>query len=242
MFCAREAKKALGLEGDTQVELFLTPQKLPKFVQIRELPRVRSYVRELNLDIPEGVPYIESQVCNDIPGDLSLPAYVTMSQAGLKSILIGTGQYFMMGGDDGDDRAEEFQLLSNLAHNKDFLRLNTLPRQERFRGLEEILPYYNQVWSEGNELFDNYILICDKLDDTHAGMADVTTNKRAIITTLEAEKTSHAMTVARDLGIMAMGVDGNIRDMNYFYNQVETGDVVRMVSNGKKAVAYVDKR
>ena len=73
-------------------------------------------------------------------------------------------------------------------------------------------------------------------------MANVTTNKKAIIACCEEDKNSHAMTVARDLNIMAMSFPGEMRELDYFYHQVETGDLIHMKSDGKRAVAYIEKR
>ncbi len=241
--CAREAKKRLGLDGVVQVEFFLSPSKLPDFVQIRQLPKAKSYSAQLDLDVPTGVPYIESEICNDIAGDLTLPVYVTTSQAGLKRILIETGQSFFMGMGRFDERAEVFNERSALAQNRDFQRFRDLSMHERMGGVEAILPLYAKTWQEGNKLFSDYILVCDKLDESIASMADVTTNKRAIITCLEAKKTSHAMTVARDLGIMCMGVNGDLHELEpEFFHKVETGDRVRMKSDGRRAVAYIEKK
>ena len=39
-----------------------------------------------------------------------------------------------------------------------------------------------------------------------------------------------------------MGVNGEFAELDYFMHQVETGDLIRMKSDGKKAVAYVEKR
>jgi hypothetical protein len=50
------------------------------------------------------------------------------------------------------------------------------------------------------------------------------------------------MTVARDLGIPGMGVNGDLEDMNYFFNQVETGDIIHFKSDGKRCVAYIAKK
>lgn len=241
--CAREAKKRLGLEGIVQVEFFLSPAKLPTFIQIRQLPNVQSYVAALDLEIPDSVPYIESEICNDVAGELVLPAYVTTSQAGFRKILIETGQSFLMGLGKEDARAERFNQQSMLTHNHDFQKFIELALLERTWGLGSTIPHFNRTWERGNELFDAYILICDKLDESICAMADVTTNKRAIITCLEAEKTSHAMAVARDLGIMCMGVQGYLSDLHpLFFHQIETGDIIHMKSDGKKAVAYLEKK
>ena len=240
--CAREAKKRLGLDGVVQVEFLLSPAKLPRFVQIRQLPATKSYAAQLDMDIPEGVPYIESQICNDVAGELVLPAYVTTSQSGLKRILIETGQSFFIGLGSGDERAERFNQYSKLAQNRDFQQFRDSAIHERFLGVEGVLPYYNEAWRKGNALFNEYILVCDKLDERIAEMADATTNKRAIITCHEAKKTSHAMTVARDLGIMCMGVEGDLHELEpRFFHQVETGDIIHMKSDGRRAVAYLEK-
>lgn len=241
--CAREAKKRLGLDGIVQVEFFLSPAKLPRFVQIRQLPATKSYAAQLDMDIPKGVPYIESEICNDVAGELVLPAYVTTSQSGLKRILIETGQSFFMGLGSGDERAEQFNQNSRLAQNHDFQIFRELVPNERFAGLQSMLPHYNEAWRRGNQLFDEYILVCDKLDEKICEMTDATTNKRAIITCHEAKKTSHAMTVARDLGIMCMGVEGDLYDLEpKFFHQIETGDLIHMKSDGRRAVAYLEKK
>lgn len=239
-YAARAAKNALDLGGVVQVEACFSPNKPISLVQIRELPKVRSYLAELDLEPPSGLPYLESSVCNDVAGDLILPAYTTVSQSGLCAITIPNG--FMR--DDG--RAEKFMQQSKLAQNPDF----QLVLQQDRAGITELYhfdraqsnPAFAEMWERGNSLFDNYILVCDKLDDSFYDMGDLTSNKRAIITCLEDVKTSHAMTVARDLGIMCMGVHGNSSDMNYFFNQVETGDIVHMKSDGKKAVAFIEKK
>lgn len=247
--CAREAKKLLGLEGTVQVECFLKPGTLPSFVQIRQLPKVNSHSAQFDMDIPEGVAYMESEVCNDVVGDLTLPAYVTTSQQGIKRILIETGQSFYLNSgstdktDSMNERIERFYEKSKLANNRDFKQFRDIVPHEKVMGIRAMLPYYNEAWTQGNSLFDDYVLVCDKLDESIVDMADVTTNKRAIITCMEATKTSHAMTVARDLGIMCMGVEGDLYDFNpEFFHQVETGDTIRMKSDGKRAVAYIEKK
>ena len=241
--CAREAKKKLGLDGIVQVEFLLPPAKLPRFVQIRQLPATKSYASQLDMDIPEGAPYVESQICNDVAGELVLPAYVTTSQSGLKRILIETGQSFFIGFGSGDERAERFNQYSKLAQNRDFQQFRDSAIHERALGVEGVLPFYNEAWRNGNALFGEYILVCDKLDERIVEMADATTNKRAIITCHEAKKTSHAMTVARDLGIMCMGVEGDLYDLEpKFFHQIETGDIIHMKSDGRRAVAYLEKK
>lgn len=242
-YCAREAKKRLGLDGIVQVEFLLFPGKPPVFVQIRQLPSKKAHAEQLDMTIPEGAPYVESEVCNDVAGELALPAYVTASQSGMKRILIGTGQSFFLGLGDSDGRAERFEQNSRLAENHDFQQFKDLVILERLEGLDKVLPYYAILWERGNRLFGEYILVCDRLDDTFAEMSDVTTNKRGIITCLEAKKTSHAMTVARELGIMCMGVEGDMYNLEpKFFHQVETGDIVHMKSDGKRAVAYIEKK
>lgn len=243
VLCAREAKKQLALDGVVQVEFLLAPSKLPYFVQIRELPKVNSLQAQLDLDVPKDVAYIESEICNGVPGDLSLPAYVTISQSGIKKILIETGQGALVGlGDIGlDPRVAKF-MGTSLGNNHDFLLFRDYAVNAKSGGDELLFYRCEREWENGNKLFPDYILICDKLDEGVIGMTRLTANKKAIITCLEAKETSHAMTVARDLGIMAMGVNGNINDPKYFFNQVETGDFVRMKSDGRRAVAYIERR
>jgi hypothetical protein len=246
---ALDARRALGLEGMVQVEACFSPDKPIQLVQIRQLPDVPAYGAELDMDIPDGVPFIQSEMCNDVAGELILPAYVTMSQSAFKAMLIETGQSYWLGigrEDDRvkrDDRAERFEQSSTLSHNKDYHAFRNMVAMEHFEYLENILPLYDEAWSRGNRLFDEYVLVCDKLDESISEMAEVTTNKRAIITCHEAIKNSHAMTVARDLGIMCMGVTGDWYDLEpQFFHQVETGDLIHMKSDGKKAVAYIEKK
>ncbi|MEK6855829.1 MAG: PEP/pyruvate-binding domain-containing protein [Nanoarchaeota archaeon] len=244
MNLARDAKKALGLEGVVQVEFCLSPKRLPDFVQIRKLPKITALTTELNLDVPEGVPKLESRICNGVAGDISLPAYVTVSPFGLTGILVPTGQAFYLGlgaPREGDDRAEQFEAKSKLANNYDFVQIRKLKQVQRYDE-HGAFQAYDQIWRKGNGLFKNYILVCDRLDESCDGMNKLTTNKRAIITCGDEQKTSHAMTVARELGIMCMGVNGEFAELDYFMHQVETGDLIRMKSDGKKAVAYVEKR
>jgi phosphohistidine swiveling domain-containing protein len=236
MYCAREAQKYLNLDFVTQAELAVRINQLPAFFQIRQLPKVKKPGLELKLDIPEGVPFIESQVCNDVPGEVILPAYVTFSQCGFPRIITETGQTRY------DARSDAWMDKSNLFTNHDFETIQNLSTMIRIIGHEEALPKYEGVWAKGNSLFQEYILVCDKLDESYVAMARATTGKKAIITCLEAKKTSHAMTVARDLGIPAMGVNGNIMDLDSFYNQAETGDLIHMKSNGRRAVAYIQKK
>jgi len=241
--CAIDAKNALNLDGIIQVEACFSPDKIIDLVQIRQLPKRQSHLAELDMDIPEGVPYIESNICNDIAGELILPAYVTISQSGLEGILIETGQAGITGFGSDDERAEHFNQNSKLAQNHDYKQFKNLVSLGNLTKLRKLLPYYDETWKRGNDLFENYILVCDKLDEKICEMADVTTNKRAIITCLEAEKTSHAMTVARDLGIMCMGIEGDTHDLEpKFFHQIETGDTIRMKSNGRKALAYIEKK
>jgi len=238
--CARDAARDLGFNGEVQVEYFLSPTKKPQFVQIRQLPKISSTLDSLDLEVPKGVPCLESTVCNGVAGDISLPAYVTFSQAGFSGILIETGQMQM------DERAERWQAKSNLYRNYDFHDINKLRATMdhlRFSPLLiGVMERHNLIWERGNALFPEYILVCNKLDESVVGMAEVTTCKKGIITCLEADKTSHAMTVARDLGIPAMGVRSDIMDLDSFYNQVQTGDTVRLKSDGKRAVAYIEKK
>lgn len=232
--CARDAAKSLGLEGIVQVEYLLKPAAKPYFVQIRQLPRIISHAVSLNMDIPRDTPYIESEVCNGVSGELVLPAYVTVSQGGFGELS------FNYGFNECGETMQTFLERSKLAHSIDFntamnleAKLSELPSM--------LISEFEAMWERGNSLFPEYILVCDKLDETVAGMSRSTTNKKAIITCLEAQRTSHAMTVARELGIPAMGVRGKIKNMDYFFNQVETGDIVHLKSDGKRAVAYIKK-
>ncbi len=233
--CAKRAKDLLGLEGSVQVEFLLAPTRLPDFVQIRQLPKIKSYAASLDLDIPQNVPYLESQVCNGVAGDISFPAYVTFSQSAFAKILIETG---MKAAD------ERMQALSGskLLQSEEFHNAQNFDSIKYMMGVRDCVSYFEKMWKKGNSLFSDYVLVCDKLDESICGMNNLTTNKRGIITCLEAQKTSHAMTVARDLGIPAMGVNGDISDPNYFFHQIETGDIVRMKSDGKRAVAYIQRR
>jgi signal transduction protein with GAF and PtsI domain len=117
---------------------------------------------------------------------------------------------------------------------------------ERYTGIADgsrrTIPQYVEAWRKGNSLFDDYILVCNKLDKKLAQMDTKTSNKRAIITWLEAERSSHAMTVARDLGIIAMGVQADYRDLEGFHHQVQTGDIVSIKSDGRHAIAYIEKK
>jgi hypothetical protein len=242
---ARVAKKWMSMQGIVQVEFCLYHAQLPIFVQIRELLAITPKSVEVDTSIPKGAPYIESDVCNGIAGDVVRPAYVTRSQGGFVKLLVETGQSFFLGLSDNaeDERWLRFKEHSKLETNHDFQLFREATIFDRYNGLEQILRYCNEAWRKGNSLFDQYILVCDKLDTTYAGMADLTTGKRAIITCNENEnQTSHAMTISRDLGIVGMGAKGNITDMNYFFHRVETGDIVHIKSDGKKAVAYIEKK
>jgi hypothetical protein len=74
-------------------------------------------------------------------------------------------------------------------------------------------------------------------------MDDATPNKRAIVTCQEAMETSHAMTVARDLRIMCIGVEGDPADLEpRLFHEVETGDLIHLKSDGRRAVAYLEKK
>ncbi|MEI7718460.1 MAG: PEP/pyruvate-binding domain-containing protein [archaeon] len=238
--CARDAAKGLKMKGDVQVEYLLAPGRKPFFVQIRQLSKATSSVDVPTLDVPRGVPCLESQVCNGIAGDLSLPAYVTCSRAGIGRILIETGLML------ASEESVEWLSKSKLSMNEDFQAMNNFNTGLRLVGFEErgqgLLRAHENVWRQGNSLFSEYLLVCDKLDNEIVDMSGATPNKKGIITCLEADKTSHAMTVARDLGIPAMGAAGDIMDLESFYNQVQTGDTVRMKSDGKRAVAYVEKK
>ncbi|TKJ17899.1 hypothetical protein CEE44_05255 [Candidatus Woesearchaeota archaeon B3_Woes] len=242
VYCARKAKEGLGLDGVVQVEFLLAPQQLPKFVQIRQLPKVKPYAYQLDMQIPDDVPYIESEICNGIAGETVLPAYVTTSKSGLRTLLVHVGHADIIGaGDRIDERADDFLQNSKLAQNPDYQTFCSALGYEMMTD-ESVMHYFNDQWKRGNDLFDEYVLVCDRLDETFAGMANLTKNKKAIITCNDAMQTSHAMTVARDLGIPAMGVEGDMRDINHFFYQVETGDTVHMKSDGKKAVAYIQKK
>jgi phosphohistidine swiveling domain-containing protein len=233
---ARDAAKFLGLEGTVQVEFLLAPAKKPFFVQIRQLPAIKSYAASLDIDIPKGVPFLESQVCNGVAGEVRLPAYVTFSQAGFTGVEIETGCKSL------DERYEKFMAESKLAHTDEFFNAQNANALKLIRGTRECVKCFEEMWEAGNKQFPAYVLVCDKLDESVCGMNNLTSNKKAIITCLEASKTSHAMTVARDLGIPAMGVRGEMMDMGYFFNQVETGDLIHMKSDGKRAVAYIQKK
>jgi hypothetical protein len=241
---ARRAKKIMNLEGTVQVEAFLHGRSLPIFVQIRQLPKLLAVGSCSDISIPDGTPYIESKVCNGIAGEASLPAYVTFSQSGFKRIMIETGQSNLIGlRGEGDERADRFRKESKLATNGDYRDFVNIALAERFEGLQRIMHAYNSVWKRGNKLFPEYVLVCDKLDETIAGMTNLTTNKKAIITCAEASKTSHAMTVARDLGIIAMGIEGDYYDLEpKFFHKIQTGDLVKIKSDGKRAVAYIEKK
>ncbi|MFA6088244.1 MAG: PEP/pyruvate-binding domain-containing protein [Candidatus Woesearchaeota archaeon] len=243
---ASKARDDLKLDGIVQVEfcdVIGDEDGKVDFVQIRRLPKIISHAEQINLSVPKGAIYIESDVCNGISGEVSLPAYVTASQSGFKTMLIQTGQSaIVLPGGRFDERADVFNDESRLVCNHDFEAFIDLCQQQKFCRLDELLRYYNGTWEAGNKLFDSYLLVCDKLDESISGMAELTSNKKAIITCLEAKTSSHAMTVARDLKIMAMGCGEEIMNMTSFYNQVETGDIVHMKSNGKKAVAYIEKK
>lgn len=242
MNLARDAKKAMGLEGLVQVEFCFSPEKRPDFVQIRKIPETSSPTEQLNLQIPGNVPMLESKICNGVAGELILPAYVTVSPFGIQTILVSSGQGSYIGvGREDDERSEEFEQNTKLAKNHDFIAIRDLKSMQRYNK-EEAFRGYDGVWERGNTLFKDYILVCDRLDDSCDGMNALTTNKRAIITYGEENRTSHAMTVTRELGIMCMGIEEDMYDINRFLYQVETGDLIHMKSDGKKAVAYIERR
>jgi hypothetical protein len=56
-YAAIQARKALGFQGETQIEFFYSPGTLPIFVQIRELPRVKDVQTQLDMKVPEGGRY-----------------------------------------------------------------------------------------------------------------------------------------------------------------------------------------
>ena len=176
---------------------------------------------------------------------------MTTSQKGLKLMLTGTGQSFFLGLDrrinvgpgSRDDRLDRFYQTSKLAKNHDFQQFRDLASNERFVSPEVVLRCYSDAWGRGNALFDQYILVCDRLDETIFEMSEATKNKKAIITCQDADITSHAMTVARDLGIMCMGFRGGISELEpRFFHQIETGDIIHIKSDGKRGIAYLEKK
>ena len=139
------------------------------------------------------------------------------------------------------ERINNFVEKSKLSGNSDFFEFRQLKGFELYKPTDAFSGY-KKFWELGNSLFPEYVLVCDRLDETVLNMNNLTNNKRAIITCLNDKKTSHAMTVARDLGIMCMGKVEDLSDYNSFYHNIETGDIIHMKSDGKKAVAYVEKR
>ena len=248
---ARHARQLLGMEGTTQVEFAFTPGQNPYFFQIRELPRRINPQAALDLTIPDNSLSIVSEVCNGIAGELALPAYVTFSRSGLAILLIQTGHDAIFGLPQ-DERADRFMEHSRIPSNYDFMNFREMRMNGRMlmcmvisdpgEGIGREIAKYEQFWRLGNSLFPEYILVCDKLDETVAAMSRLTTGKRGIVTCNEAKKTSHAMTVARDLNIPAFGVHADMLDFQGFFHQVETGDIVHFKSDGKVAVAYIEKK
>jgi len=221
---ALQAKKDCNLKETTQIEFLYKPLEKVNFVQIRELPVIKqpSNYEVLNLTIPEGIPSIESEICNGIAGEMILPAYVTFTPAKANTI------------------ANQFNLKNKIFLNHDLHEMKMAKKQGY--EIRDIFPLSERLWEIGNKLFPEYILVCNKLDDSIIGMNTITKNKKAIITTMEANKTSHAITVARELGIIAFGANLETSDWQQFIYQIQTGDLIHIKSNGEKAIAYLEKR
>ncbi len=233
---AIDARDYLRFESEVQLEVCFSPDKPIQFVQIREFPEKKSDMSlDVDLNIPEGAPHIVSEICNGIAGDIVLPAYVTFSRSGFELNILEKVQI-------NSDYWEHFRKNSNIPSNPDFTQMLNYCNMEKLQGRKDMMPDYGKMWGGGNSLFDDYVLVCDKLDESIHGMHEMTTNKRAIITTMEAFGYSHAMTVARELGIPAMGAWGDVRDLESFYNHIQTGDIVHMKSDGERGVAYIEKK
>jgi len=241
--CAQLAKETLRLSGTVQVEFLQRYSELPFLVQIRQLPEIDQSVQALDLSIPSGVPYLKSELCNGVAGDMTLPALPVLSQAQFPAFLIKTGQNaFLHSGDWADPRMAEFEEKSRFAQDEFFRSMRQNIQFLRGYSIEMYNRAFTDMWKRQNELHDEYILVCDKLDETCVDMDRALKNKKAIITCNEPKKTGHAMTRARELGIPCMGVNQRFDDLESFFHQVGEGDVIKFKSDGKHAVAYVVER
>ncbi len=222
---AHQARGALNLQGVVQVEYTVRGGELPYLLQIRALPKVPNKNTDSTLDTPEGAVVLRAGVCNDIPGDIVLPAFVTCSSVGLGLL---PPAFFQ------DKHGQVSETMGNLQTSYKLYRMGVMAR----RDLDKVL---RLIWSMGDQLFPEYVLLCDKLDKSLVDMDAVTRNKRAIITCMEEDALSHAMTVARDLEIIGIGAQESHTNPRSFLNVVKTGDLLHVKSDGTNAFAFVEK-
>ncbi len=237
----------LDKEAEIQVEFLLKQGEKPYFVQIRQLPKIDLDETMVELEVPPGVIYAESQVCNGIPGTWEYPVYVTFSESQFEGILDQTGHAGILNRDVTDidrEKLKAFSSNSNLASNSDFLEFRQVMNNRSYMFRSERFEGFTEIWRRGDKLFGNYILVCDKLDGSREEirMSDYTPNKVGIVTCVDNNPLSHAMVISKELGIPAVSFVSSVMDMESFYNQVETGDIVVIKSNGKKAVAYIKEK
>ena len=232
---ALNAMNDLELDGVVQIEFCFSLGKPVDFVQIRRLPDVDPLLDALGLivpeEVPEGAPYFKSKVCNGIPGEDVLPAYVTVTPHAAEMILVAAR------------RRGRIDEESRIFHNRDFYEMCRLIEVEML--LREKFKLGRRLWEEGDALFDRYALVCDRLDevnDVHDVMNHATPNKGAIIAVSDMRGDSHAMTVARDLKIIGMGGTDDLFEAQSFLHQVETGDLIYIKSDGREGIAWLEKR
>ncbi len=233
-----QARKKLQLSYPLQAELCYNLGRKPQLVQIRQLPLIDKQDIKIEFNVPPNVPAIYSTRCNGIAGEVVLPAYVTLSPSGAEGLII---KFNLSNFLDDNPKKDEFENQSKLAHNRDF--------REYLGWVRSGFDYDNRMiradylFEMGNQLFPEYALVCDQLNDTRVGMNHLTTNKKAIIATYDFKQISHALTVSRELGIIGMiSDDENMSDLGMFLHQIQTGDLIHIKSDGKQGVAYLEKR
>lgn len=241
---AYKLKDKLNLINEVQIEFLINQNSdKPYFVQIRELPMPKSNsisTEEINIDIPPGTPYIIAEVFHEMNKDIVLPAYVTLSLSGFSTFLGRIEDPIIK--KDITEKYKEIMNNSKININRDFHRMRYAALERKIKGYIHYEREFKKCWTAGNRLFEEYVLICDRLEEIPKHMNELTTNKRGIITTYDISITKHAITVSRDLSIPFLGVKCDPGDLKNFLHQIRTGDLIRIKCDRKSAVAYLEER
>lgn len=87
-----------------------------------------------------------------------------------------------------------------------------------------------------------YVLLVPHFYGTHVDVDSLTSHKRVLVEYNFNSRSSHAQTVAREKGILYLGHRNNADDMKNFrikerlFRKIKNGDIVKVVSNGRRGV------
>jgi len=96
---------------------------------------------------------------------------------------------------------------------------------------------YEEVRRLDKKFPEGYILICDHLESDDLQWDSVTPHKKAVVAGDDLGR-RHDLDIARKKNLLYLGAKGFSHDIIHNHVQIETGDILRLISDGTKGLLY----